>query len=40
MERSTVPPRVTSGAESPRWNVGRKEGMFGMLEADMELRDA
>lgn len=31
---SAVPPRAPSGAESPRWNVGREKGMFGISEAD------
>lgn len=27
-----------SGAESPRWNVGREKGMFGIYEADLSER--
>lgn len=39
MVRSAVPPRVMSGVESPRWNVGREKGMFGISETDLGLRE-
>lgn len=34
-----VPPRVTSRAESPRWNLVREKGMFGISEIDLDLRE-
>lgn len=40
MVHSAFPPRVLSGAESPRWNVGREKGMFGISKADLGLREA
>lgn len=33
-----VPPRVMSRAESPRWNMGREKGMFGISETNLDLR--